>query len=186
MIYSFTRVQYLISRTVGYQAAEPNNVTEENCDTFEMFRQCCYFPALQTDIIIVVKNSYNKQLEFVSLSVSDHRSVCLLLTITLLLFMSLTIDVGRKSWKAFSVFIFSASNSLTFSITSLAKTWFICSQFKRSASKILQSYPDHRESILDKKIEDQSDKTDKRQDGDTDHFLLICCIQFILGYAPEM
>ena len=99
MIYSFTRVQYLISRTVGYQAAEPNNVTEENCDTFEMFRQCCYFPALQTDIIIVVKNSYNKQLEFVSLNVCDHSSVCLLLslTITLLLFMSLTIDVGRKS-----------------------------------------------------------------------------------------
>ena len=132
VIYSFTRVQYLISRTVGYQAAEPNNVTEENCDTFEMFRQCCYFPALQTDIIIVVKNSYNKQLEFVSLSVSDHRSVCLLLslTITLLLFMSLTIDVGRKSWKAFSVFIFSASNSLTFSITSLAKTWLFAASLK--------------------------------------------------------
>ena len=61
-------------------------------------------------------------LEFVSLSVFDHISVSLT-TLTLLLFMSLTIDVGRKSWKAFSVFIFSASNSLTFSITSLAKTW---------------------------------------------------------------
>ena len=37
--------------------------------------------------------------------------------------MSLTMVSGRKSWKAFSVFIFSWSSSCTFSITSLANTW---------------------------------------------------------------
>ena len=37
--------------------------------------------------------------------------------------MSLTMVSGRKSWKAFSVFIFSWSSSWTFSITSFAKTW---------------------------------------------------------------
>ena len=37
--------------------------------------------------------------------------------------MSRTMVSGRKSWKAFSVFIFSWSSSCTFSITSLANTW---------------------------------------------------------------
>ena len=37
--------------------------------------------------------------------------------------MSLTMVSGRKSWKAFSVFIFSWSSSCTFSITSFANTW---------------------------------------------------------------
>ena len=37
--------------------------------------------------------------------------------------ISLTMVSGRKSWKAFSVFIFSWSSSWTFSITSFANTW---------------------------------------------------------------
>ena len=37
--------------------------------------------------------------------------------------ISLTMVSGRKSWKAFSVFIFSWSSSCTFSITSFANTW---------------------------------------------------------------
>ena len=57
--------------------------------------------------------------DFVGNSLTDCKYSLILDTFSL--FMSLTTVEGKKSWKAFSVFIFSLSKSLTFSITSLAK-----------------------------------------------------------------
>ena len=92
----------LAGGTVRDEGSEADDLSIEDGDAVELFSQDRNLPRL---------------LWRPSPTTPHH-----ILHLTFLLFMSRTTEVGRKSWKAFSVFIFSASSSPTFSMTSWAKT----------------------------------------------------------------
>ena len=45
--------------------------------------------------------------------------------------------------------------------------------------------PDHGERVLHEEVEDEGDEADEGEDGDSNHFLLVSSVQFILSDAPD-
>ena len=69
-------------------------------------------------------------------------------------------------------------------MTSLAKT-LQQSTVLIDIGKQAITYPDDREGIFDKEVEDKGDQAYEGQDCNANHFFLICGIQFVLCDAPK-